>query len=324
MTDFLEKARRVIQIELGEIQRLEARLGDEFSRAVTILRRCAENRGKVVVCGVGKSGHIGEKIAGTLTSTGCPAVVLNSLNALHGDLGVIADGDVVLALSSSGETDELLNILPAVARFDVQIISFTGDMQSTLAKASHVVLDVSVEQEACPLNLAPTCSTTVMLVLGDALAMVLLEARGFTKEDFARFHPGGKLGRTLLLKVREIMRGTEHIAVVDPATIVREVLQEMTKRRAGAAVAVTPEGRLEGIFTHGDFARHFQTNPGIGEIPVGQFLTRNPITVAAEKLAVEVLHIMQTHRIDDLVVVDSDGRPVGVVDAQDLTRVRLI
>lgn len=324
MIDFLEKARRVIQVEIGEIQRLNARLGDEFCQAVEALRRCVEGRGKVVVCGVGKSGHIGEKIAATLTSTGCPAVILNSLNALHGDLGVIADGDVVIALSASGETDELLNILPALARFDVQIIAVTGERRSTLAKASHIVLDVSVEQEACPLNLAPTSSTTVMLVLGDALAMVLLEARGFTKEDFARFHPGGRLGRTLLLKVRDIMRGPEQIAVVSPEMRVRDVLHEMTRRRAGAAVAVNAEGRLEGIFTHGDFARHFQANPGIGESAVGQFLTASPITVGADKLAVEVLHIMEHHRIDDLVVVDKENRPVGVVDAQDLTRSRLI
>src|SRR5439155_15654165 len=196
------------------------------------------NRGKIVVMGVGKSGHIGEKIAATLTSTGSPAVVLNSLNALHGDLGVVADGDVILALSYSGETDELVNIVPALARFDVKIIAITGNAKSFLAQNSHVVLDVSVEQEACPLNLAPTSSTTAMLVLGDALAMVLLEARGFTKEDFARFHPGGALGRALLLKVRDIMRGSEQMALVPPATLVREALHAMAKCRAGSAIVV--------------------------------------------------------------------------------------
>src|SRR4051812_21780822 len=204
--DYLEKAQRVIALEIVELERLHARVDDSFARAIELLLACVERKGKIVVCGVGKSGHIGEKIAATLTSTGSPAVVLNSLNALHGDLGVIADGDVILALSYSGETDELVNILPALARFDVKIISMTGSAKSFLAQNSDAHLDVHVEREACPLNLAPTSSTTAMLVLGDALAMVLLEARGFNEEDFARYHPGGKLGRTLLLKVSQIMR----------------------------------------------------------------------------------------------------------------------
>jgi arabinose-5-phosphate isomerase len=293
-------------------------------RAIDLLLRCVENKGKIVVCGVGKSGHIGEKIAATLTSTGSPAVVLNSLNALHGDLGVVADGDVILALSYSGETDELINILPALARFDLRIIAMTGNPRSFLAQNSHVHMDVSVEQEACPLNLAPTSSTTAMLVLGDALAMVLLEARGFTKTDFARFHPGGRLGRTLLLKVRQIMREADQMAVVRPEMRVREVLQEMTKRRAGAAVAVDDDGKLVGIFTHGDFARHFQTDAAIGETPVGRVLTPHPITIGGDKLAAEVLHILETNRIDDLVVVDEEGRPLGIVDSQDLARFKLI
>ena len=306
------------------MQRLLARLDDSFARAVDVILPCVENRGKIVVCGVGKSGHIGEKIAATLTSTGSPAVVLNSLNALHGDLGVVADGDVVLALSYSGETDELVNILPALARFGVKIVSMTGNPKSLLAQQSHVHLDVRVEQEACPLNLAPTSSTTAMLVLGDALAMVLLEARGFTKDDFARFHPGGRLGRTLLLKVHQIMRGAEQMALVPPATSVREVLHAMARVRAGAAVIVDEAGRLEGIFTHGDFGRHFQTRPDLLEKSVGDFMTRNPITVGADKLAVEVLNILERHRIDDLVVLDADRRPVGVVDSQDLARFKLV
>lgn len=322
--DHLDKARRVIALELGEIQRLHDRLDGSFSEAVQLIQRSVENRGKIVVCGVGKSGHIGEKIAATLTSTGSPAVVLNSLNALHGDLGVVADGDVILALSYSGETDELINILPALARFDVAIISMTGNPKSFLAQQSRVHLDVGVSQEACPLNLAPTASTTVMLVLGDALAMVLLEARGFTKDDFARFHPGGRLGRTLLLKVRQIMRGTEQMARVAAGDSIRAVLAAMAKARSGAAVVLDAGGCLEGIFTHGDFGRHFQSRPDLLEQPVGAFMTRKPITIGAEKLAVEVLHILEHHRIDDLVVLDEAGRPVGVVDSQDLARFRLI
>ncbi len=322
--DVLATARRVIALEIGELQRLEGRVDSSFQRAIELLLSCVENRGKIVVCGVGKSGHIGEKIAATLTSTGSLAVVLNSLNALHGDLGVVADGDVILALSYSGETDELVNILPALARFEVKIIALTGNPKSFIAQNSDVHIDVGVAQEACPLNLAPTSSTTAMLVMGDALAMVLLEARGFTKDDFAKFHPGGRLGRSLLLKVHQIMRGREQMALVSPAMPVREVLHQMNQRHTGAAVAVDGDGKLAGIFTHGDFARQFEANPAIGETPVGTFLTRNPITVGHDKLAVEVLHILKEHRIDDLVVIDEDGRPVGIVDSQDLARFRLV
>ena len=207
--DYLEKAARVLDLEISELQRLRQRLSEQFVRAVDLIKEAVEARGKVIVLGVGKSGHIGEKIAATLTSTGAPAVVLDSLNALHGDLGVVADGDVVLALSYSGETEEMLRVLPAISRFQVNIIAMCGEAQSTLAQNCDVFLDVNVEQEACPLNLAPTSSTTVMLALGDAIAMVLLEARGFQKEDFAKFHPGGTLGRSLLVRVHQIMRPRE-------------------------------------------------------------------------------------------------------------------
>jgi len=322
--DFLAKARRVFDLELSEVRRVAERLDESFTRVVEAIRHCVETRGKVIVVGVGKSGHIGEKIAATLTSTGSPAVVLNSLNALHGDLGLVADGDVILVLSASGETEEIVNLLPALRRSDVRIVAFTGQPRSTVAQQSDFVLDVSVEQEACPLNLAPTSSTTAMLVLGDALAMVLLEARGFTKDDFARFHPGGQLGRVLLLRVRDLMRGPEQLALVKLDHPVREVIAEMNRRRAGAAVAIEEDGRLVGIFTHGDFARHFQSTPEIGALPVAQFITRNPITVGADKLAVEVLRILQERRIDDLPVVDDAGRPIGIVDTQDLARVRLV
>ena len=292
--------------------------------AVKLLREAIERRCKIVVLGVGKSGHIGEKIAATLTSTGAPAVVLNSLNALHGDLGVVSAGDVILTLSYSGETEELIRILPALARFDVQKISLTGNSTSTLAKASDVVLDVSVSQEACPHNLAPTSSTTTMLALGDALAMVLLEERGFTREDFARFHPAGQLGRSLLLRVRDIMRSGEQAALVTDTTAVIEVLKELTARRAGAALVVDDEGRLKGIFTHGDFARRFPSDPQIGTRPVGEVMTVNPVTIHADKLAAEVLMMLEQHRIDDLVVTDADGKPLGVVDSQDLSRLKIL
>ena len=322
--DYLEKAKRVLDVEIFELKRLHDRLGESFSRAVDLIKQTVDARGKIVVLGVGKSGHIGSKIASTLTSTGSPAVVLDSLNALHGDLGMVADGDIVLAFSASGETEELLRILPAIARFQVKIIAICGDPESTLAKNAHVFLDVNIEQEACPLNLAPTSSTTVMLALGDALAMVLLEARGFDKEDFAKFHPAGMIGRSLLLRVHQVMRPAEAMALVFPDTPIRAVLKAMTDVRAGAAVVAGQDGQLLGIFTHGDFARNFQSDPNIGERLVADLMTLNPVTVHKDKLAVEVLNLLERHRIDDLVVVDDDKAPVGIVDSQDLTRLKLL
>src|SRR6266481_5215483 len=283
--DYLEKAARVLDIEIFELKRLRDRLGENFARAVELIKEAVDARGKVVVLGVGKSGHIGAKIAATLTSTGSPAVVLDSSNALHGDLGMVADGDVVLALSASGETEELLRILPAIARFQVKVIAVCGDPKSTLARNAHVLLDVNIQQEACPLNLAPTSSTTVMLALGDALAMVLLEARGFKKEDFAKFHPGGMIGRSLLTRVHQIMRPREAMALVSPNTPIREVLKAMTSVRAGAAVVAGEDRQLLGIFTHGDFARHFQNHSKVGERLVADLMTLNPVTVHQDKLA---------------------------------------
>src|SRR5258708_29476648 len=268
--DYLEKARRVFDVEILELQRLRQRLGDDFSRAVALIKDAVDARGKVVVVGVGKWGHIGGKIASALSSRGSPSVVLDSLNALHGDLGMVADGDVILALSASGETEELVRILPAIARFQVKIIAMCGDSDSTLAKNAHVVLDVNVEQEACPLNLAPTSSTTAMLALGDAIAMVLLEARGFAKEDFAKFHPGGKIGRSLLMRVQQVMRPRESMAVVPPTATVRDVLKAMTSVRAGAAVVAgggTPKNRM--FFTPGLSRRFFSLPRPGGRILAG-------------------------------------------------------
>ena len=321
--DHLSKARRVIGIEADELRRLAENLdGDAFSRAIETLKACVDQRGKIVVCGVGKSGHIGDKIAATLTSTGATAVVLNSLNALHGDLGLVSDGDVILTFSYGGETAELLNILPPLARFDVKLIAVTGRPDSTLGQAADIVLDVAVSQEACPLNLAPTSSTTAMLALGDALAMVLLEARGFQQDDFARFHPGGSLGRVLLTRVNQIMRKATQLAVAGPGATVLEVLKKMTQCRTGAAAIVDADGKLCGVFTHGDLARHYQAHADLGALPVGQFMTQNPITVRGDKLAAEALHVLKTHRIDDLIVVDEENRPVGIIDSQDLSRLQ--
>jgi arabinose-5-phosphate isomerase len=322
--DYLQKARRVIQIEICELQRLADRLDHRFEQAVRLLLETVQAGRKIIVIGVGKSGQIGEKIAATLTSTGSPAFVLSPVNALHGDLGIVADGDAILAVSYSGETAELLNILPALKRFDVRMICMTGDSGSTLARHSQIILDCSVEKEACPLNLAPTSSTTVMLALGDALAMVLLEVRGFGEDDFVKFHPGGRLGRYLLQRVSDIMRGAARMPIVSPQTQVLAVLHSMNEHRAGVAVVTDSSGKLAGIFTHGDFVRAFEKNLEMVSDPVERHMVRHPITIQAHKLAVEVLHILDQHRIDDLIVVNENSEPVGIVDSQDLTKLKLL
>lgn len=322
--DYLEKARLVIGIEIEGLTRMAGRLNGNFIQAVEMLRDTLGRKGKVVVVGVGKSGNIGLKIAATLNSTGATSVVMDSQNALHGDLGMLCDGDAVIALSYSGETRELLDLMPFIKRFDVRVIAITGKADSTLSRLSEVTLDTSVEREACPLNLAPTSSSTAMLVMGDALAMVLLEARGFTEHDFARFHPGGSLGRALLTKVSDIMRSAEGLPIVLEDAKVFGALDAMNKARAGACLILDRDHRLAGIFTHGDFARCFRADPLLGDKPVADLMTRNPITVRADALAVEVLQTLKQNRIDDLVVMDAEGRPVGLVDSQDLARLKIV
>lgn len=322
--DYLEKARQVIRLERGELLRLEERLDNQFVASIGLLLKTLSERRKIIVCGVGKSGNIGHKLAATLNSTGATAIVLHPQNALHGDLGILDPGDAVIALSQSGETSELNLLLPHFKRNGSPLIAFTGGLRSTLAQNSDCVLDCQVQREACPLNLAPTSSTTVMLVLADALAMVLLEARGFRQEDFARFHPGGELGRNLLTRVRDVMRGGEALALVTPAATVAASLARMSRVRSGAAVVVdAADGRLLGIFTHGDFVRAFQKNSAIADSEIGNFMTPYPISIHADKLAAEVLAIFQMNRVDELVVINDDHQPVGLVDTQDLSRMRL-
>jgi arabinose-5-phosphate isomerase len=319
-----DQARQVIRLEIEELERLHGRIGQEFSTAIEALLKTLNSGRKIVVCGVGKSGNIGRKIAATLNSTGATTVCLDVGDALHGDLGVIDPGDLALLLSYSGETRELLDLLPHLKRLGMPTLAITGDTTSTLARHADCVLDVQVSQEACPLNLAPTSSTTAMLVLGDALAMVLLEARGFQAEDFARLHPGGSLGRALLTRVSDVMRSGDQLARVQPESSVTTALEAMTRARSGAAVVVNPDGTLAGVFTHGDFVRAYQKNHAIADLPVSGFMTRNPISIQADKLAAEVLATLEKARIDDLVVLDAGQRPVGLVDTQDLTRLRLV
>jgi arabinose-5-phosphate isomerase len=322
--NYTEKARLVIELEIEELGRLGERIGESFGRAIETLIDCLTAKRKIVVCGVGKSGNIGRKLVATLNSTGATSVNLNAQDALHGDLGVLDEGDVVVLLSYSGETQELLELLPHLRRIDARLIAITGNTESALAKSSDVVLDVRVEREACPLNLAPTSSTTAMLVLCDALAMVLLEARGFDTDDFAKFHPSGSLGRALLTKVSDVMRSGDALALVTPETTIHEALQKMTKARSGAAVVVQTAGKLAGVFTHGDFVRAFQKDANIANRQVFDFMTPKPISISANKLATEVLALLEHHRVDDLVVLNDQGEPVGMVDTQDLTRVKWV
>lgn len=322
--DFQEKARAVIGIEAFSLQEMAIRVGSEFSEAIDILKSSLEARGKIVILGVGKSGNVGHKIAATLNSTGATAVVLNSQNALHGDLGLLSDGDVILALSYSGETEELLGLLPFLRSFDVKLIALSGKLDSSLSLAADVTLDTSVAREACPLNLAPTSSSTAMMVMGDALAMVLLEARGFSEEDFARYHPGGSLGRALLLKVGDVMRRGGKIPTVPSTAFVIDAVSEMNRNRAGACLILDKNGTLAGIFTHGDFARGYEKNQNIGSLFVADLMTRNPITLTEDSLAVEAVKQVGEKRIDDIVVIDVSGKPVGLIDAQDLARLKLV
>ncbi len=323
-SSLVARAKKVFDIEIEALRHVRSQQGASFGEAIRLMAACVEKRGKIVVSGIGKSGLIGYKIAATLTSTGASSVVLNATNAPHGDLGLINDGDLVLLLSNSGETEELLRILPALKRLDVRLISILGREGSTLARHSDVVLHARVPREACPHNLAPTASTTAMLALGDALAMVLLEERGFRREDFARFHPAGALGQTLLLKTRDLMRTGERFARIAPDSTVQKALATMARARSGCAVVVDGKGRLAGIFTHGDFARHYASNHEVGATRVTKVMTRRPITIRDDALAAEALQLLKRHLIDDLVVVDGKKRPLGLIDSQDLPRLRLV
>lgn len=322
MTEHTIRGKKVFEDEIEALRVIGAQLDDSFNQAVEAMKKAVESGHKIIVVGVGKSGLVGNKIAATLTSTGAPSVVLDSMNAMHGDLGIVQDGDACIAMSFSGETSELLTLLPFLKRYEMPIIGMTGKPGSTLGQLSDIVLDTSVQREADPLNLAPTSSSTAMLVMGDALAMALLEARHFTKEDFARSHPGGSLGRALLTRISDIMR--KDLAILPSGVTVMDCLVAMTKARSGACVLTKEDGTLAGIFTHGDFARTFQLHPDCGSLPVAQFMTVSPVFVQADQLAIAAVKTLRDRRIDDLVVLDAQNRPVGLIDTQDLVRLKLI
>ena len=320
----LARAREVFDIELAALKSVRALLDASFDDAVETIVETLKQRGKIVIVGIGKSGNVGAKIAATLTSTGSTAVVLNSVDALHGDLGIINDGDAILALSYSGESEELLNLLPALKRFSVKIISFTGNVKSSLAKHSDVSLNVKVPKEACPFNLAPTSSTTAMLVMGDALSMAVLAARGFTQKDFAKYHPSGAIGRAMLLRVGDIMRRGERNAVAKENLSVKEALMVMTRAKSGSLAVVDARGKLAGIFTDGDFRRHMAADENLLSQPLKKVMTRNPICISENALAVEALKIFNERNIDDLIVVNAKKEPVGLVDSQDLPKLKIV
>lgn len=320
----LGRAREVFDVEIAALKAVRSHLDENFNRAVALIVERLKERGKVVVIGVGKSGNIGRKVAATLTSTGTTSVVLDSVDALHGDLGIVADGDVILALSYSGETEELLNLLPALKRFSVTLIAMTGAVKSTLAKHSEVFLNVRVPREACPFNMAPTASTTAMLAMGDALAMAVLEARGFTEKDFAKHHPAGAIGRALLMKVSDIMRAGERNPVAPETLSVKEGLLVMTRHRAGSLSVVNSRGKLAGVFTDGDLRRRMADDEKILERRLKDVMTPNPICIREDLLAAEALKIFNERNIDDLIVVNTAREPVGLIDLQDLPKMKLM
>ncbi|ARB27792.1 KpsF/GutQ family sugar-phosphate isomerase [Pseudomonas tolaasii] len=316
-SDLIQSAQRTIRLELEAVEGLLAHIDADFVRACEMI---LASKGRVVVVGMGKSGHVGNKIAATLASTGTTAFFVHPAEASHGDMGMITKDDIILALSNSGTTNEIVTLLPLIKRLGIQMISITGNPESTLAKAAEVNLNVHVAHEACPLNLAPTSSTTAALVMGDALAVALLDARGFTAEDFAFSHPGGALGRRLLLKVENVMHTGEELPSVQRGALLKEALMEMSLKRLGMTAILETDGRLAGVFTDGDLRRALDRNLDIQTAKIDEVMTPHGKTARPDMLAAEALKIMEDHKILALVVVDRDDRPIGALNMHDLLR----
>ncbi|WP_420813547.1 KpsF/GutQ family sugar-phosphate isomerase [Lampropedia aestuarii] len=317
----LEMGRNAVQIEIEQLQAVRQRMGDAFTQAVqTILN----GQARVVVTGMGKSGHIGRKIAATLASTGTPAFFLHPAEASHGDLGMVTGADVVLAISNSGESEELVNILPVIKRLGARVIAMTGKTQSALARHADIVLDTQVSQEADPLNLAPTASTTVQLALGDALAVAVLDARGFRAEDFARSHPGGSLGRRLLTHVRDVMRQGADVPSVPESASFGELMHEISRKGLGATAVVGAQGQLLGIYTDGDLRRNIEAGMDLRTLTAGQVMHAKPRTIEADALATQAAQMMEQHRITCLLVTGEAGALVGALHVGDLMRAKVI
>ncbi|MEM4247981.1 MAG: KpsF/GutQ family sugar-phosphate isomerase [Candidatus Nanoarchaeia archaeon] len=321
----LDIAREVLDTEIEGLCDLRKWLGEDFEKLVNKCIEILDNGGKIVISGVGKSGHVGHKIAATLASTGAPAVFMHPVEAMHGDMGILQKNDILIAISYSGESDEIVSILPSAKRLDIPVAAITGATDSRLARWSDIVVPMPIRREACPFNLAPTTSTTVLIALGDALAITLLKLRGFTKEDYGRLHPGGAIGKAITLKVSDVMRTGDRLVLVSPNTSVKETLLQMTKSRSGSAIVVSPDSKLLGIFTDGDFRRHVDGDMKILEKPVSSVMTPNPTAVKKDDLAVEILKIIEKRHIDDIIVLDQDNNTVvGLVDVQDLPGLKLL
>jgi arabinose-5-phosphate isomerase len=317
----LQLARDTLDIEARALLGLKARQGEGFAEAVEAMLRC---RGRVVVMGMGKSGHVGRKIAATLASTGTPALFVHPGEASHGDLGMVTTGDVVLAISNSGESDELGAIIPAIKRIGVTLVAMTGRADSSLGAHADIVLSSEVDQEACPLNLAPTASTTAQMALGDALAVALLDARGFREEDFARSHPGGSLGRKLLMHVRDLMRSGDAVPRVGPQSSFNDMLREMTGKGLGFTAIAENDGRVLGIFTDGDLRRLIERGVDLRALRAADVMHSGPRLVRADALAVDAAQVMEQHRITSVLVVDADGALCGALNSNDLMRAKVI
>lgn len=317
----LSLARSVLRIEAAAVLKISGQLGDAFVAAIALILDC---HGRVIVSGIGKSGHIGRKIAATLASTGTPAYFVHAAEAVHGDLGMITRDDVMIAISNSGENDELLTIVPLVRRQGGKLIAITGNAESSLAREVDIHLDARVDEEACPLNLAPTASTTAALALGDALAVALLDARGFGAEDFARSHPGGALGRKLLTHVGDVMQAADRIATTGTTTSVPEALIAMSRGSMGMTAVLDGHGRLTGIFTDGDLRRALEKLGDLRQIPVSEVMTRNPRTIGPNRLAVEAVEMMEHHKVNQLLVTDAAGQLLGALNMHDLFRAKVV
>ena len=317
----LALARATLDIEARALDALKERQGEGFVAALAAILAC---RGRVVVMGMGKSGHVGRKVAATLASTGTPAFFVHPGEASHGDLGMVTAGDVVLAISNSGESDEIAAIVPAIKRLGVTLIAMTGHVESSLGRHAEIVISSEVDQEACPLNLAPTASTTAQMALGDALAVALLDARGFREEDFARSHPGGSLGRKLLMHVADLMHSGEAVPRVDLGARVPEMLREMTSKGFGFTAITDAAGGIAGIFTDGDLRRLIETGADLRGLAASEVMHARPRLISAEALAVEAADLMEEHRITGLIVVDAKGQLAGVLNSNDLMRAKVI
>ena len=320
-TEILELARQVVSTEKNALDKLQLQFGDDFIQAIGLLLNC---QGHVIVIGMGKSGHIGNKISATLASTGTPAFSVHPGEASHGDLGMITKNDTIICVSNSGETDEILSILPVIKRMAVPTIAITGNPESTLAKLSDVHLSIAVGEEACPLGLAPTTSTTTTLVLGDALAVTLLKLRGFTEEDFARSHPAGSLGKRLLLKIDDLMRTGDEIPKVNVGTNIKEALFEITKKHLGMTAIVDGENKVKGIFTDGDLRRAFDEQVDIQNTNIEEVATLNPVTIKSNSLAVSAAQLMEQYNIHSLLVIDDANHLIGALNIHDLLKAGVV